>query len=100
VNYLVRLRVATHVTTAIVERLPIPLHKDAPRAFEEVAGLARLLARPRAVDDEAETRALAQLNARVARLYQLSTAEFDHVLSTFPLESTAARDLARREFLR
>ena len=32
VNYLVRLRVTTHVTTAIVERLPIPTRDDAPAA--------------------------------------------------------------------
>ena len=43
VNYLVRLRVTTHVTTAIVEWLPIPLREDAPRAFREIAALTRVL---------------------------------------------------------
>jgi GxxExxY protein len=45
VNYLVRMRVTTHVTTAIVERLPIPLMTTAPAAAREIAALARLLAR-------------------------------------------------------
>ena len=36
VNYLVRLRVTTHVTTAIVERLPIPRFGDVPDALEIV----------------------------------------------------------------
>ena len=34
VNYLVRLRVTTHVTTAIVERLPVPLRGWAPESFD------------------------------------------------------------------
>ncbi len=91
VNFLVRLRVTTHVTTATVERLPIPAAESAPAACREIAALARLLARR----DDAE--AFARLNARVAELYQLSAAEFEHVLSTFPLipiehrEASAAR---------
>jgi hypothetical protein len=79
VNYLVRLRVTTHVTTATVEQLPIPTAEAAPGAFAEIAALARLLSR------RADPSALARLNARVAELYQLSATEFEHVLETFPL---------------
>ena len=79
VNYLVRLRVTTHVTTAIVEQLPIPSRRDAPAAIRQIAALARVLAKRHHRD------AFANLNARVARLYQLTTEEFEHVLSTFPL---------------
>src|SRR5712692_7608911 len=43
--YLARLRVTTHVTTAVVERLPIPGPDETRPAFREIAGLARLLAR-------------------------------------------------------
>jgi hypothetical protein len=79
VNFLVRLRVTTHVTTAVVERLPIPTAEAAPAAFREIAALARVLARR----DDPE--AFACLNARVAELYQLSSDEFERVLNTFPL---------------
>ncbi len=92
VNYLVRTRVTTHVTTAIVERLPIPTGEHEPRAFHAIAGLARALARRR------DREAFSRLNARVARLYQLSAAEFGHVLGTFPLVSVEERQRALRIF--
>jgi hypothetical protein len=92
VNYLVRLRVTTHVTTAVVEGLPIPRRSDAPGAFREVAGLARLLAR------RADEAASARLQALVARLYQLTVNEFEHVLATFPLIATEEREAALRAF--
>ena len=94
VNYLARLRVTTHVTTAIVERLPIPGPEEKPLAFREIAGLARLLARGPVPE------ASARLNALVARLYQLSHAELEHVLSTFPLIAIQDRDAVMREFLK
>jgi hypothetical protein len=78
-NYLVRLRVTSHVTTAIVEHLPVPSPHYRPKTYREIAARARLLTRR--YDDDA----FAALQALVARLYQLSAAEFDHVLSTFPL---------------
>jgi hypothetical protein len=85
VNYLVRLRVTTHVTTATVEQLPIPTADSAPGAYREIAALARLLARRRDLE------AFARLNARVAELYQLSVAEFEHILATFPLVQVDVR---------
>jgi len=92
VNYLVRLRVSTHVTTAIVEQLPIPCRDAAPARCRRLAALARLLARPWEDD------AFAQLNAEVGRLYQLTVDEFEHVLSTFPLIEKRIRDRARELF--
>src|SRR5262249_52874949 len=93
VNYLVRLRVTTHVTTATVEQLPIPTAESAPAQFVEIAALARILARRR---DEA---AFAQLNARVAALYQLSGEEFEYVLATFPLVPERQRASSLRLFV-
>ena len=94
VNYLVRLRVTTHVTTAVIERLPIPTGEDAPTAFEEIAALARALERGH--DGEA----FARLNARAAQLYQLSADEFRYVLDTFPLIPATDRRLALKMFQR
>ena len=94
VNYLVRLRVTTHVTTGTVEQLPIPTAESSPAACREIATLARLLAR------RANPGALARLNARVAELYQLSAAEFEHILDTFPLIPRVERDAALRAFQR
>jgi hypothetical protein len=88
VNYLVRLRVTTHVTTAIVERLPIPCESDCGELFDAIAAAARLLARAPNPD------VCARMNARVAEIYQLSHAEFAHVLDTFPLVPREERDRA------
>lgn len=87
VNFLVRLRVSTHVTTAIVERLPIPRGDDAPAACRDIAALARLLSRG------ADPAAFARLNAIVARLYQLTATEFEHVVRSFPLIPEGERRL-------
>ena len=94
VNYFVRLRVSTHVTTAIVERLPVPAREQAPAAFTEVAALARGLAR------RFDPAAFARLNAIVARVYQLTAGEFADVLDTFPLVPKDERERMRGMFER
>jgi hypothetical protein len=91
-NYLVRLRVTTHVTTRIVEALPVPHPDEIPHLFEEIAGIARLLAR------RPHRTAHARLNACIARMYELSRDEFAHILSTFPLVPIGERDAALKEF--
>jgi N-6 DNA Methylase/Eco57I restriction-modification methylase len=88
VNYLVRLRVTTHVTTATVERLPLPRREDGPRSHRLIAALARVLARRH------DPYASARLQALVAELYQLTSSEFAHVLETFPLVSREEQDAA------
>jgi hypothetical protein len=94
VNFLVRLRVTTHVTTAIVERLPIPLEAEAGPVFQDVGSMARALSQRH--DPALEAR----LNAVVAKLYQLNEDEFAHVLHTFPLIPKDDRDRAMSEFVR
>jgi hypothetical protein len=88
VNYLIRLRVGTHVTTSIVERLPIPPAERGDPSFHEIVALARMLARR---DDPARK---GRLDALVAARYRLTVDEFAHVLNTFPLIAKADRDLA------
>jgi hypothetical protein len=92
-NYLVRLRVTTHVTVTIVERLPLPSVPRHSRRFVDMGALARGLSR----DADVETRARHQ--ALAARCYELTAAEFEHVLSTFPLIERAERDRALAKFV-
>jgi hypothetical protein len=93
VNYLVRLRVGTHVTTATIQQLPIPGRDDAPRGVREIAALARRLT------EQADPIAAARLQARVAALYQLTIAEFAYVLGTFPLIAREEREAALRRYI-
>jgi Eco57I restriction-modification methylase len=92
VNYLVRMRVTTHVTTATVEGLPIPPPGYSP-AERDIAALARLLSRR---EDPA---AFSRLQALAASLYQLTNDEFRHVLSTFPLISREVKDAAHETYV-
>jgi hypothetical protein len=92
-NYLVRLRVTTHVSAGIVERLPVPFVTAGSGLGREVATLSRqLAARLPGVRDD-------RLQALVARLYNLAPAQFSHVLATFPLVEAERRQAAFAEFL-
>ncbi|MBI3048825.1 MAG: N-6 DNA methylase [Acidobacteria bacterium] len=82
-NYLVRLRVNTHVTASLVSRLPVPVVAPHDPAFARLASLSRIL-----TDATAPLETMpeyAELQAIAARLYRLSEADFEHVLGTFPL---------------
>jgi hypothetical protein len=98
-NYLVRLRVTTHVTTALVARLPMPRPRRESEAFARLAAGARVLEREaRAMG--ADTRDLsafeqlpvwADVQACAAREYGLSRDALEHVLATFPLVDLSAK---------
>ena len=90
-NYLVRPQVSTHVTAAIVERLPVPKPARAAPAFAAISALARQLART-----PTDQPAYATLQAEVAQLYGLTVHEFAHVLSTFPLVQEGVREASLR----
>jgi hypothetical protein len=94
-NYLVRLQVTTHVTTALMARLPVPRPEASAPEFGALASLARRLERVGAAGDEG---AYARLNAIAARVYGLSAAQYGYVVSTFPLLSRELRDLCVRAF--
>jgi hypothetical protein len=86
-NFLVRQRIGTHLSTAIVERLPVPRPGQASIAYVE---LARLSSRLEADPDDGD--AAARVQARAARLYGLSADELSHVLDTFPLVPAERRE--------
>jgi hypothetical protein len=82
VNYLVRLQVTTHVSTAVMARVPVPCPDEGSPVFDDLGGLARTLERT-GLDGHDAT--YARLNALVARLYGLTTDQYAHVVGTFPL---------------
>ncbi len=87
-NYLVRLQMTTHVTTALMARLPVPRPAASSAEHAALAALAESLSR-RAFEEEAED--YARLNALAARAYGVTQSEYAHVVSTFPLLSVALR---------
>jgi hypothetical protein len=79
-NYLVRLRGGTHVPAAVIHQLPVPVPARDSEAFARIVRLSRAAA---AKPDE--TRIRAELQGRVAQLYQLEEDDLRWVLTTFPL---------------
>ena len=97
-NYLVRLRVNTHVTVALVSRLPIPVVDPLDPDFARLADLSRALAHnPSPAEQFPE---YAELQARTARLFGISKEDFEHILSTFPLIPVEIRSSALTHFTR
>lgn len=81
-NYLVRLHVTTHVTTALMARLPVPRPPNGSSAFREIGDLARRLS---ACGFEQDPGNYAHLNSTVAGLYSLSREHYAHIVGSFPL---------------
>ncbi|MBP1634897.1 MAG: type restriction m6 adenine methyltransferase, Alw26I/Eco31I/Esp3I family [Acidobacteria bacterium] len=92
VNYLVRLQVATHVTTAIMARLPVPRPPAGSPSLRAVASLARGLAA--SPDPERDPR-YGELQALAARLYGLDAPQLEHVLAGFPLIGPPTKERVR-----
>jgi hypothetical protein len=97
-NYLIRMRVTTHVTATLMARLPVPLLIPAEPAFDRLAHLATALQRGRSPVEAMPE--YAELQARAALLYGLRSDEFAHILATFPLIPSAVRDAALRDYTR
>jgi hypothetical protein len=93
-NYLVRLRVTTHVTTAVMAELRVPRAAEHSTEFDAICRLTGRLMAARGADEEAH----AQLQAVAARIYGLDRDEFSHVLGTFPLVAETRRQAALRRF--
>ena len=95
-NYLIRFRVNTHVTVALVSRLRVPAVDRDARAYQRLSALAQtLMHSPAAAEQQPE---YAELQGLAARLYGLSASDFAHVLSTFPLVPDGVKANALLEF--
>ena len=95
-NYLVRLRVTTHVTAGIIARLPVPRPPAGSPLLARFASLAMALSSSPAPEEDER---YPQLQAEVARLYGLTEDELGHVLGTFPLIDTNARERTMKTFV-
>ena len=91
-NYLVRRWVTTHVTAAVMARLPVPLPGRAV--------LAELIQGARVLMEGANDVVEATLQAACAEAYALRVEEFAHLLDTFPLVKRHVRDAALDAFVR
>lgn len=92
-NYMVRLRVTTHVTVSIIERLPLPKPSRTSPEFHTVSACARALA-----DTPEDPDLQAKLQAAAARLYGLDEEAFAHILNTFPLVDERLRAASMAAF--
>jgi Putative DNA-binding domain len=93
-DFLVRQRVATHLTFSILYRLPVPRLSPTDESFQALRDLASRLICISEEFAELEDRAAlrAEIDGRVAHLYSLTEKEFAHILSTFPLVPQASKD--------
>ena len=87
-NYLVRLQMTTHVTTALMARMPVPRPVVGSAVHASIGALAESLSH-RNFEDDAE--GYARLNALSAHAYQVTKDEYAHAVSTFPLLPPALR---------
>ena len=87
-NWFVRHWVSTHVTTALVHRLPLPCPAPSAPSFSVLASLAR-----RCEAEGADGESYVTLQVECARLYRIDPDDLGEVLESFPLIDA---DLRRR----
>ena len=87
-NYLIRLRVNTHVTASLVSRLPVPLIGPAHQDIDRLDALVHTLMKIARVELSPD---YVELQARVAHAYGLTASAFAHILDTFPLIPESVR---------
>jgi len=87
-NYLVRLQVTTHVTTALLARLPVPRPPETTAQFDRLIELSKRISKHGMEDSHAD---YAELNAIAAGLYAITPDEYAHILETFPLIQESLR---------
>jgi hypothetical protein len=88
-NFLVRLRVSTHVSLAVMDTVPVPRPHARTALYAGLLRCAKVL-----TADPAHRPAAADMHALAARAYGLTHEEFAHVLSTFPLVPAEERHQA------
>jgi hypothetical protein len=82
------MQVTTHVTTAVMARLPVPRPPADSREFNDLATISRRLAASGVADDSGD---YAELNAVAAHLYGITRDDYVHILDSFPLLPVSLR---------
>lgn len=95
-NFLVRLRVGTHVTAALMAGVRVPVVPSPSPVF---ARLLRLFLALADADDVETHPAHAALQAAAAHVYGLDSRGFARVLATFPLVPASVRDACFHRFV-
>lgn len=95
-NYLIRMRVNTHVTASLMSRLPVPVIGTADPAFARLEALSRALSSTPGTIEQAPE--YVELQALTARLYRLTVDDLAHVLGTFPLIATDVKSAVLEQF--
>jgi hypothetical protein len=92
-NALARMLMGGHLTTSLVEGLPVPSWSAEDTRHRRIAGMSARLAR-----GSVSIGATALLHAAIAQLYGLEPEEFDQMLEGFPLVPASEREQAARVF--
>ena len=95
-DFLVRQRVSTHVTIAVMRTIPVPRPAPGSTIHSALERRVRMLEEGALAPDEAAP----GLQALAAAAFELSRDEFAHVLSTFPLVPEEDRQRALDAFTR
>jgi hypothetical protein len=95
-NFLIRLRVTTHVTASRLARLPLPLIRRDHPLFPRLLRLARTLLESRDAIESLEE--YVELQGLVAHAYQLTAEEFGRVQQKFPLVDKGEREKVFESF--
>ena len=98
-NYFIRMRVSTHVSAGIIDRLRAPLPERHSRRFREIVDLsAGLEEAGLSAGTEGTFEDGARLQALVAVEYGVTPTQLQHILSTLPLLPQRDRDAALSSF--
>jgi hypothetical protein len=113
VDFIIRQRISIHATMSHVLELPIPHYGKNDKYFLDIVQhvgslicttpefdpLKKELKIKKSVTDRNERQTLmAQINAYVAKIYDLSKSELEYVLSTFSVKNEPLKQLVLEEF--
>ena len=113
IDFILRQRVATHANMFYVSELPIPRYSDTDRFFSEVTDRVGSLIcttkeydrlkidakiKNSVTDEPTRQLLIAQINAYVAKIYELTQEELEYILDSFPIVEKSIKESVLFEF--